>query len=132
MTGVVPTGLLVARLTGGLFEVVGRTEEGPRQPYVSVSAFATDGFMTVSDMHLAVYFRAWPLLDPKGPPTVRPPLPMGCRWCGSERLSHYRWSTLPVGLHLWAEPSAEQVKRRMWLRREMRLSTHWLAGRLPG
>lgn len=125
-----PPCLLMARRTGRLFEVLGRTEEGPRQPFVTLSVFASDGFLVLSDEHLVAYFTAWPVRGGEDP-EVELPTPMGCRWCGHAKLGHYRWPTQPVGYHLWAQPTAEQMRRRMELRHVIRPSRHHRRVTLP-
>jgi hypothetical protein len=125
-----PPGLLMARRTGRLFEMLGRTEEGPRQPFATLSAFASDGFLVLSDEHLVAYFTAWPVRGGKDT-EVEPPTPMGCRWCGHVKPGHYRWPTQPVGYHLWAQPTAEQMRRRMELRHVIRPSRRHRRVMLP-
>ncbi len=45
------------------------------------------------------------------------PNPDGCRWCGADKYAHHqRWAPV-IGLHVWAEPTSEQRKRRMVERR---------------
>lgn len=46
--------------------------------------------------------------------------PDGCRWCGVDRYEHFqRWAP-EVQWHVWTEPTSEQRKRRMFVRRTRR------------
>lgn len=57
------------------------------------------------------------------------PNPNGCHWCGIDRQEHFQRWVPEAGLHIWAEPTADQRKSRMLARRARGLDT--LAGKLP-
>ncbi|GAA1431818.1 hypothetical protein GCM10009601_51610 [Streptomyces thermospinosisporus] len=45
------------------------------------------------------------------------PNPSGCRWCDLDERGHARQWKPPVGWHKWEQPTQEQVKERMRVRR---------------
>lgn len=46
--------------------------------------------------------------------------PFGCRWCGDPERSHGSQWIASVGLHIWVQPTDEQIKLRMQTRRAAR------------
>jgi hypothetical protein len=46
--------------------------------------------------------------------------PSGCRWCGIRERNHWWLWIEPVGSHGWVPPTNEQIKQRMWERRQDR------------
>lgn len=53
-------------------------------------------------------------------PDGRPPTPFGCRWCGDERGHHGHQYLRGRGIHVWEQPTREQIKARMLARRAAR------------
>jgi hypothetical protein len=50
------------------------------------------------------------------------PTPSGCRWCGSEKRSHFQRFLPRRGFHAWVQPTQAQIKARMLARRNARKS----------
>lgn len=45
------------------------------------------------------------------------PTPNGCRWCGIDKRRHARQWTEEAGWHAWEQPTQDQIKARMFARR---------------
>lgn len=54
---------------------------------------------------------------------IKNPNPGGCRWCGIDRQRHYQTYHGPdLGSGGFVDPTQEQIKERMFARREARMS----------
>ncbi|MFC9681336.1 hypothetical protein [Streptomyces sp. NPDC056948] len=53
-------------------------------------------------------------------PEGRPPIPFGCRWCGTQQGHHGRSYMRGRGMHGWEQPTQAQIKARMLARRAAR------------
>jgi hypothetical protein len=72
--------------------------------------------MTLVTTDPATGLRRGPIRYPDG----RPPVPSGCRWCGTQRGHHGSSWSRAVGLHRWEKPTDKQVLARMRARRAAR------------
>ncbi|MEU8202746.1 hypothetical protein [Streptosporangium sp. NPDC049046] len=54
----------------------------------------------------------------------RPPMPLGCRWCGHPPYAHEATSLPHRARHHWEQPTPAQVHARMTVRRRLGLSGH--------
>ncbi|MFI6450038.1 hypothetical protein ACIBF6_00640 [Streptosporangium amethystogenes] len=54
----------------------------------------------------------------------RPPMPLGCRWCGHPPYAHEAASLPHRAHHHWGQPTPAQVHARMTTRRRLNLSGH--------
>lgn len=54
----------------------------------------------------------------------RPPMPLGCRWCGHPPYAHEAASLPHRAHHHWEQPTPTQVHARMTTRRRLSLSGH--------
>ncbi|MEV4747919.1 hypothetical protein AB0K21_16205 [Streptosporangium sp. NPDC049248] len=54
--------------------------------------------------------------------TDRPPMPLGCRWCGHPPYAHEAASLPHRAHHHWEQPTPAQVHARMTIRRRLDLS----------
>ncbi|MEU4830715.1 hypothetical protein [Streptosporangium sp. NPDC023615] len=52
----------------------------------------------------------------------RPPMPLGCRWCGHPPYAHEAASLPHRAHHHWEQPTPAQVRARMAARRRLDLS----------
>lgn len=52
----------------------------------------------------------------------RPPMPLGCRWCGHPPYAHEAASLPHRAHHHWEQPTPAQVHARMSVRRRLNLS----------
>ncbi|WP_176710334.1 hypothetical protein [Streptomyces sp. Wb2n-11] len=55
-------------------------------------------------------------------PDGNPPVPYGCRWCGTAQGGHGRRWKPGQGMHAWEQPTQAQIKARMLARRNARLT----------
>ncbi|MGS2646659.1 hypothetical protein [Streptosporangium sp. LJ11] len=53
----------------------------------------------------------------------RPPMPLGCRWCGHPPYAHEAASLPHRAHHHWEQPTPAQVHARMSVRRRLNLSS---------
>ncbi|MFF5108326.1 hypothetical protein [Streptosporangium sp. NPDC000509] len=53
----------------------------------------------------------------------RPPMPLGCRWCGHPPYAHEAASLPHRARHHWEQPTPAQVYARMTVRRRLNLSS---------
>ncbi len=53
----------------------------------------------------------------------RPPMPLGCRWCGHPPYAHEAASLPHRAHHHWEQPTTAQVHARMSVRRRLSLSS---------
>lgn len=58
----------------------------------------------------------------------RPPMPLGCRWCGHPPYAHEAASLPHRAHHHWEQPTSAQVHARMAVRRRLNLSGRPIPG----
>lgn len=58
----------------------------------------------------------------------RPPMPLGCRWCGHPPYAHEAASLPHRAHHHWEQPTPAQVHARMSVRRRLNLSGRPIPG----